>query len=70
LLQHNAVGAQEWSGVIAAVPPHCATLVVQLARQYSQMWLDFAQELDEHAQVTKQWGSPKRERPELSGPYR
>jgi hypothetical protein len=34
------------------------------------MWLDFAQELDEHAQVTKQWGSPKRERPELSGPYR
>jgi ParB-like chromosome segregation protein Spo0J len=51
-LQHNAVGAEEWSGVIAAVPPHCAALVVQLARQYSQMWLDFAQKLDERAQVT------------------
>jgi ParB-like chromosome segregation protein Spo0J len=55
-LQHNAVGAQEWSGVIAAVPPHCADLIVQLARQYAQMWLDFAQELDEHAQATDPWG--------------
>ncbi len=52
LLQHNAVGAQEWSGVIAAIPPHCADLVMQIARQYSQMWLDFAQELDGRAQVT------------------
>jgi hypothetical protein len=51
LLQHNAGGAQEWSAVIAAVPPHCADLVVQLARQYSQMWLDFAQELDGRARV-------------------
>jgi ParB-like chromosome segregation protein Spo0J len=56
LLQYNAAGAQEWSGVIAAVPPHCTALVVQLARQYSQMWLDFAQELDERAQVTDPWG--------------
>lgn len=51
LLQHNAVGAREWSGVIAAVPPHCAALVGQLARQYSQIWLDIAQELDQRTQV-------------------
>lgn len=51
LLQHNAVGAQEWPGVISSVPPHCVTIVVQLARQYAQMWLGFAQELDERARV-------------------
>jgi hypothetical protein len=56
LLQHNAVGAQEWSGVVAAVPPHCAALVVLLAREYAQMWLDFAQELDERARVIDPWG--------------
>jgi ParB-like chromosome segregation protein Spo0J len=51
LLQHNAVGAREWSGAIDAVPPHCTVLMVQLARQYAQMWLCFAQELDERARV-------------------
>lgn len=39
----NTVRAQEWSGVVAAVPPHCAVQVVQLARGYVQMWLDAAQ---------------------------
>jgi hypothetical protein len=48
-LQHNAIGAQERSGAIAAVPPHCSTLVAQLARHYAQMWLGLAQELDERA---------------------
>jgi hypothetical protein len=51
LLQHNAVGAREWSGAIAAVPPHCTVLMVQIAHQYAQMWLDFAQELDERVRV-------------------
>jgi hypothetical protein len=46
LLHNNAVGAQEWSGIVAAVPPHCAALVVQLARQHAQMWLKFAQEIN------------------------
>ncbi|HEY5986848.1 MAG TPA: streptomycin biosynthesis regulator, partial [Streptosporangiaceae bacterium] len=57
LLQLNAVGAQEWPGVITAVPPHCVTIVVQLARQYAQMWLGFAQELDERARVIDPSGS-------------
>jgi hypothetical protein len=51
LLQHNALGAREWPGVVSAVPPHCAVLVVQLARQYAQMWLGFAQELEDRARV-------------------
>jgi len=48
LLQHNPLGSRDWS---AAVPSHCTALVVQLARQYAQMWLDFAQELDERSQL-------------------
>jgi transposase-like protein len=59
LLQHNAVGTEEWQGVVAAVPPHCAGLVVQLARQYAQMWLGIAQELDERVRVIDPWGSQR-----------
>jgi hypothetical protein len=51
MLQVHAVGTQERSGVIAAVPPHCAFIVVQIARQYAQMWLRVAQELDERARI-------------------
>ncbi|MFF4764710.1 ParB N-terminal domain-containing protein [Streptomyces sp. NPDC001292] len=47
LLQNNAVGPQKWGQLTAAVPPHCSALVVDLARQYAQTWLEFAQELDE-----------------------
>jgi ParB-like chromosome segregation protein Spo0J len=57
LLQLNKIGTEEWSGVISAVPPHCASIVVQLARQYAQMWLIFAQELNERARVIDPWGS-------------
>jgi ParB-like chromosome segregation protein Spo0J len=56
-LRHNTVGVQGWPAVIAIVPPHCAVLVVQLAHQYAQMWLEFAQELDERARVVDPWGS-------------
>lgn len=49
LLQHNAVDAQELAGLIGAVPPQSAATVVLLARQFAQMWLHLAQELDERA---------------------
>ena len=51
LLQHSAVEPGEWSGVAAAVPPHCTVVVMHLARQYAQMWLGFARELDDRARV-------------------
>jgi ParB-like chromosome segregation protein Spo0J len=54
-LQHNPTGQHERRGVIAAVPPHCAALVVELARENAQMWLDFAQELDERVRVLDPW---------------
>ena len=51
LLHINAVGAEQLPDVAAAVPPHCVAIVVQLARQYAQMWQDFAQELDGRARI-------------------
>jgi hypothetical protein len=68
LLQRTSAEAQEWSGAIAAVPPHCAALVGQLARQYSQMWQDFAEELDERGRVVDMWeGRPANGRTGRSG---
>jgi ParB-like chromosome segregation protein Spo0J len=51
LLQHNAIGTEEWSELTAAVPPHCGTLVVDLARQFAETWLEFAQQLDERVRL-------------------
>jgi ParB-like chromosome segregation protein Spo0J len=51
LLHVNAVGADQLPEVAAAVPPHCVTLVVHLARQYAKMWHDFAIELDGRARI-------------------
>lgn len=47
LLQQNAMGPQEWMTLTQVVPPHCGALVVELARQYANIWKEFAQELDE-----------------------
>jgi transposase-like protein len=55
LLQNNARGSEEWSSLIAAVPPHCLPLVSQLAHQYAQMWRNFQHELAERARVTGPW---------------
>ena len=58
LLQVNcAVGAQDWSGMTVAVPPHCTAIVGQVARHYAQMWQDFAQELDRRATIIDPRGS-------------
>ncbi len=51
LLHINAISADQLPDVAAAVPPHCVTTVVQLARQYAQMWQDFALELNARARI-------------------
>jgi len=51
LLHINAVNADQLPDVAAAVPPHCVTAVIGLARQYARMWQDFAQELNERARI-------------------
>jgi hypothetical protein len=50
LLRQNAIGAEQWGDLTAAVPVHCAELVGDLARQYAEIWQGFAQELAERAQ--------------------
>jgi hypothetical protein len=37
--------------VAATVPPHCVGIIVQFARQYANMWQDFAKELDGRARI-------------------
>ncbi|MGW2643525.1 ParB/RepB/Spo0J family partition protein [Streptomyces sp. NPDC001393] len=51
LLHVNAVGEAQLPDTVEAVPPHCAAIVVQLARHYSKMWQDFARELDGRARI-------------------
>ena len=51
LLHVNAVGAGQLPEVAAALPPHCVSTVVQLARQYARMWHEFATELDGRARI-------------------
>jgi ParB-like chromosome segregation protein Spo0J len=59
LLHVNAVGAGQLLDVAGAVPPHCVGIVMQLARQYSNMWQDFAQELDSRARIIDQSGASR-----------
>jgi hypothetical protein len=55
LLQYNAASEREWPRVLTALPPHCLATVAVLVRQYGEMWLNFAQELDERAQILDPW---------------
>ncbi|MFF5307044.1 ParB/RepB/Spo0J family partition protein [Streptomyces sp. NPDC013161] len=50
LLQQNAVLERQWSALSDAVPSHCGSLVVELARQCADKWLEFSLELDERVQ--------------------
>ena len=51
LLHINATGSQQLPDAAASVPPHCVGTVMQLARQYSMMWQQFARELDGRARI-------------------
>ncbi|MGW8768778.1 transcriptional regulator [Streptomyces sp. NPDC055815] len=46
VLQLNALGDQRWARLAEAVPSHCGSLVVDLARRYAETWTEFARELD------------------------
>lgn len=51
LLRQNAMGIKEWSELTEVVPTHCGALVVDLARQCAETWLEFAQQLDERVRA-------------------
>ncbi|MFJ3927486.1 transcriptional regulator [Streptomyces sp. NPDC090022] len=58
LLQQGALGNQAWAQLAAAVPSHCRGLVVSLAHQYAETWMEFAQELDESIRPEGRAGTP------------
>lgn len=51
LFHCNTIATRDWSVMAAAVPPHCAGLVIQASRQYAQMWLKFAQDLERRTRL-------------------
>ncbi len=52
LLQVSAIGAKELPELGAAMPPHCATLVRQLAQQCATAWTEFAENLNDQVHTT------------------
>ncbi|GAB2887253.1 ParB N-terminal domain-containing protein [Streptomyces deserti] len=49
LLRQNAVGVQDLMDLSDAVPPHCRSLVINLAQHYRDAWQCFAEKLGEPA---------------------
>ena len=62
LLHANAAGAGHLQDVTMAMPPHCVAIVLQLARQYADMWRDFARELDGRARIIDPPGASRHAR--------
>ncbi|GAA3171648.1 MULTISPECIES: ParB N-terminal domain-containing protein [Nonomuraea] len=52
LLQENVSGASTMHDVVAAVPSHCLSLIMQVAWQNSEMWREVALELEKRSKVT------------------
>jgi hypothetical protein len=50
LLHVNAISGRQLPDA-AALPPHCVGVLVLLARHYSSMWQDFAEDLDKRARI-------------------
>ncbi|MFA7767436.1 ParB N-terminal domain-containing protein [Streptomyces sp. NPDC048723] len=42
LLTLHTLRKEEWEAIIDNVPPHCSDIVVDLARQFADLWADFA----------------------------
>ncbi|MGK5638812.1 transcriptional regulator [Streptomyces sp. URMC 126] len=51
MFRENVLGAKDMTDIVASVPSHCIELLVQLSRHNSQIWEDFAQELNRRARV-------------------
>lgn len=51
MLRTSTLGATKLSELACAMPPHCTTLVRELARHYAQLWSEFDRELDERTRT-------------------
>ncbi|MFJ1550797.1 helix-turn-helix domain-containing protein [Streptomyces sp. NPDC088246] len=57
LQQQNAVVTRAGEDLMEAVPSHCGTLVLDLARYYAGTWMDFAKQLDERVRMESRRGA-------------
>lgn len=48
LLEAGSVDPGQWARLVTAVPPHCADLVVEIARACAHAYLQFAQQLEKN----------------------
>lgn len=51
MFKENVLGAKEMTDICASVPSHCIEMIIQLSRHNSQIWEDFAQELNRRARI-------------------
>jgi ParB-like chromosome segregation protein Spo0J len=51
LLHANAAAVDRLPDIATGVPTHCVSIVMQLAKQYTQMWQELASELDGRARI-------------------
>ncbi|MCX4238927.1 hypothetical protein [Streptomyces ortus] len=47
LLALHALRKEEWEVIISNVPPHCSDIVADLARQFADLWSEFAERIGE-----------------------
>ncbi|WOX25827.1 ParB/RepB/Spo0J family partition protein [Streptomyces solicathayae] len=57
LQQQNAVVTRAGEELMEAVPSHCGTLVLDLARYYAGTWTDLAKQLDERVRLENRRGA-------------
>lgn len=57
LQQQNAVVTRAGEELMEAVPSHCGTLVLDLARYYAGTWMDLAKQLDERVRLENRRGA-------------
>ncbi|MEV6347600.1 ParB N-terminal domain-containing protein [Actinoplanes sp. NPDC051851] len=47
LLSLHALWTEDWESIVHNLPPHCSGMVADLARQFADLWADFASRADQ-----------------------
>ncbi|MFD4524152.1 ParB N-terminal domain-containing protein [Streptomyces sp. NPDC058470] len=47
LMDLHTVGVEEWDTITNSVPPHCSDIVADIARQFANLWSEFAERVQE-----------------------
>ncbi|CAM5268853.1 ParB/Sulfiredoxin domain-containing protein OS=Streptomyces fumanus OX=67302 GN=GCM10018772_35880 PE=4 SV=1 [Streptomyces fumanus] len=53
ILALHTLSKDEWEAIIDNVPPHCSNIIADLARQFADLWSEFAVRVEEEvAQIS------------------